>query len=91
MAPFLNKILSPKDYWITPHSIPSSTFIRSQAKRFVVMTNHAVNVSKKRLFKECMQIISDFSLPFDWSCMVYLISISISKIIEESDETKESE
>jgi len=55
------------------------------------MTNHAVNVSKKRLFKECMQIISDFSLPFDWSCMVYLITISISKITEESEKTGESE
>ncbi|KAL4484027.1 hypothetical protein ABPG73_009225 [Tetrahymena malaccensis] len=78
IAPFI-KIQDSKVYWLYPQSIPSSTFIRQTAKKFVAMTNHSINVSKKRILRQCLRLISDFGLPLEWACMIYQICVRLYK------------
>ncbi|EAS01181.1 hypothetical protein TTHERM_00317450 (macronuclear) [Tetrahymena thermophila SB210] len=78
IAPFI-KIQDSKVYWLYPQSIPSSTFIRQTAKKFVAMTNHSLNVSKKRILRQSLKLISDFGLPLEWACMIYQICVRLYK------------
>ncbi|KAL4472318.1 hypothetical protein ABPG72_002801 [Tetrahymena utriculariae] len=78
IAPFI-KIQDSKLYWLYPQSIPSSTFIRQTAKKFLAMTNHSINVSKKRILRQSFKLISDFGLPLEWACMIYQICVRLYK------------
>ncbi|KAL4485729.1 hypothetical protein ABPG72_010991 [Tetrahymena utriculariae] len=78
IAPFI-KIQDSKLYWLYPQSIPSSTFIRQTAKKFLAMTNHSINMSKKRILRQRIKLISDFGLPLEWACMIYQICVRLYK------------
>lgn len=78
ISPYV-KIADCKEYWLHPKSIPSSKYIRSSAKKFISMTNHTINISKKKIFKYSLKLISDFRLPLEWACMVYLMCVKLIK------------
>lgn len=55
------------------------------------MTNHSINVSKKRILKQSLKLISDFGLPLEWACMIYNICVRLyrdkyDKELSSSDE-----